>query len=184
MLILVIGDLHIPQRKLVIPEQFLKLIVPGKIDRIISVGNLTTADQYKWLKTICKDITAVLGDFDENLPDVVESATISIGSFKFGVIHGHQVLPWGDPERLGAIAREMNVDILVSGQTHVAGVNTYENRLFLNPGSLTGAFSNTSVSVKPSFMVLDVKKENLTVYLYQLSDSDEVEIFSYNHTLF
>ena len=184
MLILVIGDLHIPQRKLAIPEAFLKLIVPGKVDRIISVGNLTTADQMKWLKTICKDITAVYGDFDEQLPDVVESATITVGAYKIGVIHGHQVLPWGDPERLGAIGREMNVDILISGQTHVAGVSTYENRLYLNPGSLTGAYSNTSVNVKPSFMVLDVKKENLTVYLYQLSESEEVQILSYNHTLF
>ena len=183
MLILVLGDLHIPQRALVIPEQFLKLIVPGKVDRIISVGNLTTADQMKWLKTICKDITAVNGDFDEHMPDVVESATITIGAFKIGVIHGHQVLPWGDPERLGAIGREMNVDILISGQTHVPSVSTYENRLYLNPGSLTGAFSNTSTSVKPSFMVLDVKKENMTVYLYTISDSDEVEVLSDNHTL-
>ncbi|EAY06499.1 phosphodiesterase, MJ0936 family protein [Trichomonas vaginalis G3] len=183
MLILVIGDLHIPQRKLKIPEQFLKLIVPGKLDKVICVGNLTTPDQMAWIKSLCKDVTVVYGDYDEKMTDVSERATLSAGSFKIGVIHGHQVLPWGDPERLGAVGREMNVDILVSGQTHVASVSTYENILFLNPGSLTGAYSNTATTSTPSFMVLDVKKDQMTVYLYQIGQSDDVEVLSYNHTL-
>lgn len=183
MLILIIGDLHIPQRKLVIPDQFLKLIVPGKLDKVICVGNLTTQDQMAWLKTLCKDITAVAGDYDEKMNDVSERATLTAGNFKIGVIHGHQVLPWGDPERLGSIGREMNVDILVSGQTHVASVSSYENILFLNPGSLTGAYSNTSTKSTPSFMVLDVKKDQMTVYLYQIGQTDEVEVLSYNHSL-
>ena len=50
----------------------------------------------------------VRGDFDDPiyLPGVVESLpetkVVSVGSFKLGVCHGHQIVPWGDAESLGA----------------------------------------------------------------------------------
>ncbi len=37
---------------------------------------------------------------------------------KIGVIHGHQSVPTGDLDALSAIARQMDVDVLVSGHTH------------------------------------------------------------------
>lgn len=77
----------------------------------------------------------------------------------------------------------MNVDVLISGNTHVPSISTYEGRLYLNPGSLTGAYSPTSTTSAPSFMVMDVKKDQLGVTLYQINESDEVEIFNYNHTI-
>jgi vacuolar protein sorting-associated protein 29 len=183
MLILVIGDLHIPQRKLAIPEQFLRLLKPGKVHKILCTGNLCTPDELKWLKSLCKDVVCVLGDCDDSIPDAKESSTQKVGSFTFGLIHGHQVIPWGDPERLGAVGREMGVDILISGQTHVASIATYEGRLYLNPGSATGAFSCSASNSVPSFLILDVKKDQLTVYQYQLNENREVEVSQYNHTL-
>ena len=41
-----------------------------------------------------------------------------MGDFKIGLIHGHQVVPWGDLDSLAMTQRQMNVDILVSGHTH------------------------------------------------------------------
>jgi vacuolar protein sorting-associated protein 29 len=184
MLILVIGDLHIPQRKLFLPDQFLKLLKPGKVHKILCTGNISTLDGFKWLKTLCKDVVCVLGETDDGIQDAKETVTQKIGSFLFGLIHGHQVLPWGDPERLGAYGRELGVDVLITGHTHVASVATYEGRLYLNPGSATGAYSCTATHSLPSFMILDVRKDQLTVYQYQLkADSQEVEVTQYNHTL-
>jgi vacuolar protein sorting-associated protein 29 len=54
------------------------------------------------------------------------------------MIHGHQVLPWGDPGALGIVAREMDVDILLSGHTHQLAVWEEDGRYFINPGSATG----------------------------------------------
>ena len=183
MIILVIGDFHIPQRSLVLPDQFQEILKPGKVHRILCVGNLTTNDTLKWLKSICKDVICVSGDLDDQMPDVKETQTVKINNLTFGLIHGHQVCPWGDPERLAAIAREMNVDILISGQTHEPKISTYEGRLFLNPGSATGAYSNTSSTSRPSFMVLDVRKDQLIVYQYLLNESDELEVLQYNHSM-
>lgn len=183
MIILVIGDLHIPQRKLAIPEQFMHLFAPGKVHKIFCTGNLCTQDQLKWLKSLCNDIVCVAGDCDESFHDAKESVTVKVGSFSIGIIHGHQVMPWGDPERLGAYGREMGVDILISGHTHIPSVATLEGRLYLNPGSATGAYSCSETHSQPSFMVLDVKKDQMTVYQYSLNENSEVEVTQYNHTL-
>lgn len=40
MLILCIGDLHIPHRSSDLPQQFKELLKPGKIHSILSTGNL------------------------------------------------------------------------------------------------------------------------------------------------
>lgn len=79
---------------------------------------------------------------------------------KVGVIHGHQCVPAGDLDSLSAIARQMDVDVLVSGHTHVYAyffpssfrlhliapltrfqATEYDGKFFLNPGTATGAWS-------------------------------------------
>lgn len=183
MLILVLGDLHMPHRKVQIPEQFRNIIKPGKVHKIFCLGNLTTIETYNWLKSICKDIICVNGEFDESIPDSKDTQVIKLGGYSIGLIHGHQVTPWGDPERLAQVGREMNVDVLISGHTNVPSIATYENRLYINPGSFTGAFSNTSPQSSPSFMVLDIRKDQMMVFQYVINDGGEVEIFQYNHTV-
>jgi len=42
---------------------------------------------------------------------------------KIGVIHGHQCIPTGDLDSLSSIARQMDVDVLVSGHTHTCVVH-------------------------------------------------------------
>ncbi len=39
--------------------------VPGKIQSVISTGNLCTRETYDYLKTIASDVHVVRGDFDE-----------------------------------------------------------------------------------------------------------------------
>lgn len=46
------------------------------------------------------------------------SLSINQGSLRFGVIHGQQCVPPGDVDSLAALARQMNVDVLISGGTH------------------------------------------------------------------
>ncbi len=38
-----------------------------------------------------------------------------MGQFKIGLIHGHQVIPWGDMASLALLQRQLDVDILISG---------------------------------------------------------------------
>lgn len=64
-LVLVIGDLHIPHRVHDLPAKFKKLLVPGKIQQILCTGNVCDKETYEYLKTISPDVHVVKGDYDE-----------------------------------------------------------------------------------------------------------------------
>lgn len=116
-LVLVIGDLHIPHRIHDLPSKFKKLLVPGKIQQILCTGNICDKETYDYLRTIAPDIHVVKGDYDESA--FPSSVTVHHNPIKIGVIHGHQSVPTGDLDALSAIARQMDVDVLLSGHTHV-----------------------------------------------------------------
>jgi len=116
-LVLIIGDLHIPHRIHDLPSKFKKLLVPGKIQQILCTGNVCDKETYEYLRTISPDVHIVKGDYDESAFPL--SATVVHNALKIGVIHGHQCIPTGDLDSLSAIARQMDVDVLVSGHTHV-----------------------------------------------------------------
>lgn len=65
MLVLIIGDLHIPHRVVDLPAKFKKLLVPGKIQQILCTGNVCDKETYDYLRTICPDVHVVRGDYDE-----------------------------------------------------------------------------------------------------------------------
>lgn len=51
------------------------------------------------------------------------------------------MVPWGDPDALAMIQRQLDVDILISGHTHKFEAYEHENRFYINPGSATGAYN-------------------------------------------
>lgn len=85
------------------------------------------------------------------------SVTVIHNPIKIGVVHGHQCIPTGDIDSLRSIARQMDVDVLISGHTHVyvlrlslrfhySGIPSFQavemdNKFFVNPGSATGAWT-------------------------------------------
>ncbi|XP_055714560.1 vacuolar protein sorting-associated protein 29 [Phlebotomus papatasi] len=174
MLVLVLGDLHIPHRCSTLPSKFKKLLVPGRIHHILCTGNLCTRDSYDYLKTLASDVHIVRGDFDDGqmYPD---HKVVTVGQFRIGLTHGHKVMPWGDPEALAFLQRQLNVDILISGHTHKFEAYEHESRFYINPGSATGAFSATSAKATPSFVLMDIQSATVVTYVYQLI-GDEVKV--------
>ncbi|KAJ1029080.1 hypothetical protein NDA18_002708 [Ustilago nuda] len=142
MLVLVIGDLHIPFRAHDLPAKFKKLLVPGKIQQIICTGNVCNTDYLHYLRTIAGDVHLVKGDYDDN-PHFPSSLILNHPPLRIGVLHGHQVVPAGDTQSLAAVARAMDVDILLTGHTHRFEAFELEGRFFVNPGSATGAWHPT-----------------------------------------
>ncbi|GAA5973462.1 hypothetical protein JCM11641_006473 [Rhodosporidiobolus odoratus] len=156
MLVLVIGDLHIPTRAHDLPAKFKKLLVPGKISQILSTGNISDTETKQWLRGIVAGATCggmgegdalkgVRGDWDDPSPHLPPSLTLHHGPLKIGLISGSQIVPLGDAEVLAATARKMDVDVLISGGTHRFEAFESDGRFFLNPGSATGAFSPTFI---------------------------------------
>lgn len=65
MLVLVIGDLHLPHRASDLPSKFRKLLVPGKIQQIVCTGNVCDRETLDYLRTVAGDVHVVRGDWDE-----------------------------------------------------------------------------------------------------------------------
>ncbi|XP_022668883.1 vacuolar protein sorting-associated protein 29-like [Varroa jacobsoni] len=171
MLVLVLGDLHIPHRTHSLPAQFKKMLQPGRIQHILCTGNLCTKESYDYLKTLASDVHVVRGDFDEN-SNYPEQKVVTVGQFRIGLCHGHQIVPWGDIEALAVAQHQLDVDILISGHTHRFSTHEHGGRFFINPGSATGTYSALESDATPSFALMDIQSSNVVVYVYRLVNGD------------
>lgn len=178
-LVLCMGDLHVPHRAADLPERFKALLVPGKVQHALLTGDLCDRAMYDYLKSVCPDMRVAMGEFDGALgaeKGYAETCTLKVGELTLGVVHGHQVVPWGDADALAALQRQLGCDVLVSGHTHECRTYVYDGRLLVNPGSATGAASTlsggTASQVNPSFVLMDVVDARATVYVYQLVDGE------------
>ncbi|DAZ99296.1 TPA: hypothetical protein N0F65_005464 [Lagenidium giganteum] len=172
-LVLVVGDSHIPHRAAEIPDKFQKMLVPNKIQHILCTGNMITKEQYEEFRVLAPNVHVVSGDSDHE-STFPERKVISIGQFRIGLCHGHQVVPWGDEQSLAALQRKMNVDILITGHTHQHTISTENGKWFVNPGSITGAFSSTSSEVIPSFILMAVQGNKVVAFVYELKGDNVV----------
>ncbi|RYR00178.1 hypothetical protein Ahy_B07g088273 isoform B [Arachis hypogaea] len=184
-LVLALGDLHIPHRAPDLPAKFKSMLVPGKIQHIICTGNLCIKglemssrlwdlilmEVHDYLKTLCPDLHITRGEYDEDTR-YPETKTLTIGQFKLGLCHGHQVIPWGDLDSLAMLQRQLDVDILVTGHTHQFTAYKHEGGVVINPGSATGAYSSITYDVNPSFVLMDIDGLRVVVYVYELIDGE------------
>jgi vacuolar protein sorting-associated protein 29 len=170
-LALVVGDFHIPHRAATIPEKFQKILVPNKMKHVLCTGNFISKQQLDYFGTLAPNVHVVRGDFDDD-PTIPEHKIINIGDFKIGLIHGHQIVPWGDEKSLAMMQRQLDVDILISGHTHKKDVKQKEDKWFINPGSITGAYSSINTDVLPSFILLGIHRSKVIIYVYELQDGE------------
>lgn len=168
-LVLVVSDMFIPDRCPDIPEQFKNILIPNKIQYVLSLGNNGSRESYDWLRSLSNNFHAVKGEYDDN-NNLPETKTVQIGDFKIGMVHGHQVVPWGDAESIANIQRQLGCDILLSGHTHTNSVTMYDGKYFINPGSISGAFSPMLAAPIPSFVLMVIQGDYAIVYLYELND--------------
>ncbi|TAQ84753.1 hypothetical protein B7494_g6914 [Chlorociboria aeruginascens] len=181
-LVLVIGDLHIPDRALDIPAKFKKLLTPGKIGQTLCLGNLTDKATYEYLRTIAPDLKIVKGTYDTEAPSLPLSQVVAHGSLRIGFTEGFSLVARNEMDVLLAEANRLDVDVLCYGGSHRFDAYELENRFFVNPGSATGAMCSgwggekAGEEIVPSFCLMDVQGLGLTLYVYQLrKDANGVE---------
>ena len=172
-LIAVLGDFHIPTRAYEIPPIISSFIRDRKPEIILCTGDLVEGYVLDYLKELADEVKVVEGNMDRiRLP---RSRILNVENLKIGLIHGHQVFPRGNVHRLTQLAIRMKVDVLISGHTHSPFIKCVNNRehgiLLLNPGSATGVWSGSGGSMIPSFMLLRVDQDKITVSLYEKYDT-------------
>jgi vacuolar protein sorting-associated protein 29 len=158
-LILVIGDLHIPDRALDIPPKFKKLLSPGKIAQTLCLGNLTDRATYDYLRSISPDLRLVRGRMDVEAASLPLTQVVTHGGVRIGFLEGFTLVS-DEPDVLLAEANRLDVDVLCwSGGSHRFECFEYMDKFFVNPGSATGAMTpdwNSDEEVVPSFCLMDV----------------------------
>jgi len=179
-LVLVIGDLHIPDRALDIPTKFKKLLTPGKIGQTLCLGNLTDKPTYDYLRSLTPDLKIVKGRSDSDATSLPLSGVVTHGSLRIGFLEGFTVVAPTEADLLLAEANKLDVDVLCWGGTHRFDAYEYGDKFFVNPGSATGAMTTGWVAdgeeIIPSFCLMDVQGISLTLYVYQLRiDANGIE---------
>ena len=132
MLIGLISDTHIPDRARILPQNVINAF--SDVDLILHAGDLTSPKVIDELEDIAP-VMAVQGNMDRangiNLP---KAKVIDAEDLRIGLVHG-EVYPRADTQQLLYLAKELNVDILVSGHSHQPKIEQLEGILLLNPGS-------------------------------------------------
>ena len=91
-LVLVLSVVLVQIKSPSIDEQFKSILLHNKITHLLFLGNIGNQDTFYWLQNLSSDFQIVKGDYDiyKNYP---EEKCVQIGSFRIGMIHGHQILP-------------------------------------------------------------------------------------------
>ncbi|NXS23832.1 VPS29 protein, partial [Mystacornis crossleyi] len=97
---------------------------------------------------------------------------VTVGQFRIGLIHGYQVIPWGDVASLELLQSQLDVDIDLLGHTHRFEAFQHRRKFSINPGSATGAYSALERNINPSFVLMDIQASTAVTYVYQLMEDD------------
>ena len=104
-LVLLLGDHHIPTRSLSIPEPFQRMLIPGKMQRILCTGNPGSAEEYERLRELvggnASSVHCVAGEYDllstggggegAAMPTFPETKVLQMGQFRVGIIGGEHL---------------------------------------------------------------------------------------------
>ena len=135
MLIGLISDTHIPDRARILPTKVIEAF--EDVELIIHAGDLTS-------------------------PKVIEDLEEIAPVLRIGAIHG-EVYPRADSDQLLYLAKELDVDILVSGHSHQPKIEQKEGILLLNPGSpIVPRLADRTV------MLLDINNRQVDVEIVKI----------------
>ncbi|KAK4533257.1 hypothetical protein CCYA_CCYA16G4139 [Cyanidiococcus yangmingshanensis] len=151
--VLVLGDAYVPQRRPGFDASVLDYIRHRQPDLILCTGNLGSPAVSRFFERQTRTFYSVRGESDAL--EAPERLILRIHDFTIGMLHGYQLASniaasggsfLMDPFALRLIGADMGVDILVAGgasspQVECFDTNTFalKPRAILQPGSITAA---------------------------------------------
>ena len=163
--VLVFGDTHIPSRRDSIPEAFFTHIETTSYDLALITGDLVRESEMRSALPPLPRSFIVVGNMDYSSQYNFHEQ-IQLDEFNVLLLHGTQLRPRGNIKQLWEIAQEIGVDIVIHGHTHTASIDLHKDRLFLNPGTISGATGGWAGRTDASFIELEVDKNELHIRLF------------------
>jgi vacuolar protein sorting-associated protein 29 len=166
--VLVFGDTHMPTRATSIPKQFYKHIDETAYDLALITGDLVREASMKEALPPLPRHYIVVGNMDYSSTYNFHEL-IQIENIRFLLIHGTQLRPRGNIKQLYEVVTSVEADVAVHGHTHKSAIDLHRDRLFLNPGTISGAgglATGWSGKIDASFMELEITDSDLLVILH------------------
>lgn len=106
----------------------------------------------------------VYGNCDIGVGTVSADRTIEIEGVKVFMTHGHKYSVKWDYNRILAKAQAERASVVLFGHTHVAVIDDVDNRLVINPGSISESRSSKS----ESYAILNIADEKVDAEIYYI----------------
>jgi putative phosphoesterase len=164
--VLILGDAHIPTRRNSIPDEFFQHIKDADYDMAFITGDLVRESDFRAALPPLPRSFFVIGNMDYGSSHNFHEQ-IQLDEFNLLLLHGTQLRPRGNIEQLWEILTKIDGDVAIHGHTHKTAIDLYKEKLFLNPGTISGATGGWSGRTDASFMELEVNKNEMKVSLYQ-----------------
>lgn len=158
MLIGVISDTHVPTRGKNIPNKVFEVF--KDVDLILHAGDIESIEVIELLEEVAP-VVAVNGNCDYAL-GLNDREIITVGNTRIGLAHG-LVYPRGDTQQLYYLARELDVDVMITGHSHQPMIEKVDDILLLNPGSPT-----QPRMCEPSVMLLEINDDKIDAQIVVL----------------
>src|SRR5574344_1306109 len=140
MIIGLISDTHISNRASNIPEKVFEAF--KNVDLILHAGDVIEESVIKELESL--------------------APVIAVGKTKIGLNHG-DIRPRGDTQQLYYLAKELDVNILITGHTHIPMAEEVNDVLLINPGSPTVPRLSD-----PSVMILEINDNEVDLEVIKI----------------
>jgi putative phosphoesterase len=163
--VLVLGDTHMPSRRDSIPVGFHQHIEDTEYDLALITGDLVRESDMRAALPPLPRSFIVVGNMDYGSTYNFHEQ-IQLDDFNLLLLHGTQLRPRGNIEQLWEILMNIGGDVAVNGHTHKAAIDLYKDRLFLNPGTISGATGGWGGRADASFIELDILKNEMKVTLH------------------
>lgn len=148
MKILIVSDTH---RK---NDNYFRVLELQKPDMVIHCGD-AEGSEYVLTKAADCPVHIVLGnnDFFSDLP---RELVLEIGPYKAWVVHGHNYYVSMGSETIKREAAARGMDLVLYGHTHRPSVDTEDDVIAVNPGSLSYPRQEGR---RPSYVILELDED-------------------------
>ncbi len=163
--VLVFGDAHIPSRRDAVPCEFYEHIKNTDYDMTLITGDLVKESDMRAALPPLPRSFIVTGNMDYNSAYNFHEK-IQLDDFNVLLIHGTQLSPRGNLEQLWEVLQQIGGDVAVHGHTHKAAIDLHRDRLFLNPGTISGATGGWGGRTDASFIEIAVNEDQMHVVLH------------------
>lgn len=163
--VLMFGDLHVPTRADAIPKAFYDYISHQHYDLCLVTGDLVQEDKMRAVMPPLPTCYIAQGNMDMGARHEFHHE-LQIEGLSFLLLHGTQLRPRGNLDQLWEIAKNIGAHVTVHGHTHTPSIDVHKGRLFLNPGTITGATGGWGGRKDASFLEAVISSLNIDVTLF------------------